>query len=105
MLIDAPNGDQIEVATYEDHPKDDEYARVSTIEDMELWIVKVMGWQSLRDFQHTTGVDPATLVDKFWTVIRDTVFVYDFDHAMSYADFTARVHEQIARENANKAHH
>lgn len=76
MLCTAHDGvTQIEIPTYEDDPNGDEYNKVSNMTDMETLIVKVMGYNSMYQFQFDTKVDPATLIGKWWTVLRNAVAI------------------------------
>ena len=87
---------QIEIPTFQDDPDEEEYSRVDNMEDMETLITKVMGYDSLYQFQFDTKVDPATLVGKFWVVMRNAVAIKG---ETSDEDFRDTMRERIQEDH------
>lgn len=69
---------------------DGEQYKVSNADDFEL-LVKCMGWSSVSAFEADTGTKAENLIGKFWTTMRDVVYVEGDD----YNEFLAKLHHAI----------
>jgi len=65
------------IPTYREKEDDEEYVLVDNLTDMKLLIINVMGYSSLQVFREETGVDPLSLLGKFWCTDGKSVDIWE----------------------------
>lgn len=62
------SGDPVEIPTFQEHPKNEEYIRVETEDDMTL-LVKAMGFEDREDFDAECQIPSSDLVGKWFCLM------------------------------------
>jgi hypothetical protein len=70
MLVVNSNGDTVDLpmTTFEECGDEEGYVKVSNMADMNILVTKVMGWESLDQFERDTGWKGEKLLGKFFQV-------------------------------------
>lgn len=65
--------EEIEIPSLE-IDENDEYVKVSSSQDFELLVTWMMGYESLKDWEVTTGLDHLEFIDVWWFTMHDRVY-------------------------------